>query len=82
MVDPEPIPDSEIAAIQRVITSGQPYDAHSHIGEGMVVPVMRGPLMGLQGKVFTKTDRCRLVIGINLIGQGAPFTSMPPTSLL
>lgn len=68
---PEPIPDSEITAIQQVISSRQPYEAHPHLGEGMVVQVIRGPLMGLQGKLLRKTDGCRLIVTINLIGQGA-----------
>ena len=68
---PEPIPDSEITAIQHVISSGQPYDAHPHLEQGMMVEVIRGPLIGLQGKLLRKTEGCRLVITINLIGQGA-----------
>lgn len=68
---PEPIPDREITALQQVISSLQPYEAHSELAAGMVVQVMRGPLMGLQGKVLKKPDGCRLIITINLIGQGA-----------
>ncbi|MDQ6733280.1 MAG: UpxY family transcription antiterminator [Nitrospirota bacterium] len=68
---PEPIPDGEITALQRVISSLQPYEAHSQFVEGMVVQVIRGPLSGLQGKLLKKTDGCRLIITINLIGQGA-----------
>ena len=68
---PEPIPDSEITAIQQIISSRQPYDAHPHLEEGMAVEVTRGPLLGLHGKLLKKTDGCRLIIAINLIGQGA-----------
>lgn len=68
---PEPIPDSEITAMQHVLSSRQPYEAHPHLVEGMVVQVIRGPLIGLQGKLLKKTDGCRLIIMINLIGQGA-----------
>lgn len=68
---PEPIPDSEITAIQRVIASRQAYDAHPHLEEGMVVEVIRGPLIGLHGKLLKKPGGCRLVVTINLIGQGA-----------
>ena len=71
LVRPEPIPDSEIAAIQQLLSSREPYDAHPHLEEGMAVEVIRGPLFGLQGKLLKKTDGCRLIIGINLIGQGA-----------
>lgn len=68
---PEPIPDSEITAIQRVISSRQPYEPHPELVEGMVVRVIRGPLIGLQGKLLKKTDGYRLIMTINLIGQGA-----------
>jgi transcriptional antiterminator NusG len=68
---PEPIPDAEITALQRVTLSHQPYEAHPHLEEGMVVQVIRGPLIGLEGKLLTKPNGCRLVISLNLIGQGA-----------
>lgn len=68
---PEPIPDSEIIAIRKVISSGQPYDPHPHLEQGMMVEVIRGPLIGIQGKLLKKTEGCRLIITINLIGQGA-----------
>src|SRR5690349_667654 len=55
---PEPIPDSEIAALQRVAASQQPYEAHPHLEAGMVVEVSRGPLIGLQGKLLKKPDGC------------------------
>lgn len=68
---PESIPVREITALQRVLSSCRPYDPHPHLAEGMVVQVVRGPLIGLQGTLVKKTAGCRLVIAINLIGQGA-----------
>jgi transcription termination/antitermination protein NusG len=68
---PEPIPDSEIIGIQKLISSGQPYDPHPHLEQGMRVEVIRGPLIGIQGRFVKKTEGCRLLITINLIGQGA-----------
>jgi transcriptional antiterminator NusG len=68
---PEPIPDSEITALQQVLSSLQPYEAQSQLVEGMMVQVIRGRLMGLQGKLVKKSDRCRLVVEISLIGRGA-----------
>ena len=67
---PEPIPDCEITALQRVTSSHYAYDAHPYLTEGMVVQVIRGPLRGLQGRLLKKTTGCRLIITINLIGQG------------
>ena len=37
----------------------------------MVVEVIRGPLIGLRGKLLKKPDGCRLIVRVNLIGQGA-----------
>lgn len=68
---PEPIPDTEITALQRVTSSHYLYEAHADFHEGMVVEMIRGPLMGLQGKLLKKPDGCRLIISVNLIGQGA-----------
>jgi transcription termination/antitermination protein NusG len=68
---PEPIPDSEITALQQLLSSRQPYDAHPHLEEGMVVEVIRGPLFGVHGKLLKKTDGCRLILAVNLLGQGA-----------
>ena len=67
----EPIPDDEIITMQRVISSRQVYEPHSHLTEGMAVEVLRGPLLGLRGKLVRKTDGCRLSVAITLIGQGA-----------
>jgi transcription antitermination factor NusG len=68
---PEPIPDYEISALQQVVSCRQPYEAFPHLLEGMAVQVMRGPLIGLQGKLLKKANGCQLVISVNLIGQGA-----------
>jgi transcription antitermination factor NusG len=68
---PEPIPDTEITALQRLTSAHYVYEAHPHLEEGMMVEVIRGPLIGLKGKLLTKGDGCRLIIGVNLIGQGA-----------
>lgn len=68
---PEPIPDDEIQAIQQLVLSHQPYDAHPCFEEGMAVEVVRGPLIGIKGRLITKTNGFRLIISIHLIGQGA-----------
>ena len=68
---PEAIPDIEIAALQRVILARLAYDAHPHLEQGMAVEVIRGPLIGIQGRLTKKSGGTRLVASINLIGQGA-----------
>jgi len=68
---PEPIPDEEIGALQALMTSVLPYDAHPYLREGMAVEVVRGPLQGVRGILLRKDKRHRLVIAVHLIRQAA-----------
>lgn len=68
---PEPIPEYEIAALRRLMTSVLPYDPHPYLHEGMQVEVVRGPLQGVQGVLLRKGKRHRLIVGIRLIQQAA-----------
>jgi transcription antitermination factor NusG len=68
---PVPVPEAEIEAVRRLVTSTLPYDPHPYLREGMQVEVVRGPLAGLQGILLRKGARARLVIGVSLIRQGA-----------
>lgn len=68
---PEPIPEEEIDALRRLMTSVLPYDPHPYLYEGMKVEVVRGPLQGIHGILLRKEKRHRLVIGVHLIRQAA-----------
>lgn len=68
---PEPIPEEEIDALRRLMTSVLPYDPHPYLHEGMRVEVVRGPLQGVHGILLRKDKRHRLVIGVHLIQQAA-----------
>ncbi len=68
---PLPVPDHEIEAVQRLVTSTLPYDPHPYLQEGQAVEVIRGPLKGLTGVLLRKGARARLVISIHLIHQSA-----------
>ena len=68
---PEPIPELEIDALRRLMTSVLPYDPHPYLHEGMKVEVIRGPLQGIYGILLRKEKRHRLVIGVHLIQQAA-----------
>lgn len=68
---PEPIPEEEITALQRLMTSVLPYDPHPYLHEGMTVEVVRGPLQGVRGILLRKEKRHRLVLGVRLIQQAA-----------
>src|SRR5690349_234591 len=68
---PEPIPEQEIDALRRLMTSVLPYDPHPYLHEGMKVEVVRGPLQGVQGILLRKEKRHRLVLGVRVIQQAA-----------
>jgi len=68
---PLPIPEAEIAGIQRLVTSTLPYDPHPYLDAGMRVEVVRGPLAGLTGILVRKGPKARFVISVNLIQQAA-----------
>ncbi|MDF0643517.1 MAG: UpxY family transcription antiterminator [Nitrospira sp.] len=70
-VQPEPIPDEEISALQTLMASVLPYDPHPYLHEGMTVEVIRGPLQGARGILLRKEKRHRLILGIRLIQQAA-----------
>ncbi len=68
---PESIPDSEIEGLKRVMQSRLPYEASLTLRPGMAVEVTRGPLAGVRGTLIRHDGRCRLLIAIDLIRQGA-----------
>jgi transcription termination/antitermination protein NusG len=68
---PEPVPDAEIEAIQRLANTTLQYDPHPFLAEGMDVEVVRGPLAGVRGKLLRKDRVARLVLSVTLIRQAA-----------
>jgi transcription antitermination factor NusG len=68
---PEPVPDVEIEAIQRLTATTLQYDPHPFLEEGMEVEVIRGPLVGVRGRLLRKDRVARLVLAVTLIHQAA-----------
>lgn len=68
---PEPVSDLEIEAIQRLTQTTLQYDPHPFLVEGMDVEVVRGPLVGVRGKLLRKDRVTRLVLAVTLIRQAA-----------
>lgn len=64
---PEPIPDEEIESLRKLINSPSDYDCCPYLREGMLVKVIRGPLLGIKGRLVREAKPCRLVLGISLI---------------
>ncbi|HKY23237.1 MAG TPA: UpxY family transcription antiterminator [Vicinamibacterales bacterium] len=67
---PAAIPDHEIAAIRRVLESDLQFDPCPMIREGMMVEVTHGALKGVVGRLVRKGAHARLVLAVDLIGQG------------
>jgi transcription antitermination factor NusG len=68
--EPAPIPDSEIVAIRTLVESELAYDPCPLIHEGDMVEVTHGPLKGVVGRLVRKGSHARLVLSVELIGQG------------
>jgi transcription antitermination factor NusG len=68
--EPAPIPDHQIDGIRRLIDSDLAFDPVPMIREGMMVEVVHGPLKGVIGRLVRKNEKARLVLSVDLIGQG------------
>jgi transcriptional antiterminator NusG len=68
--EPAPIPPREIDAIRQLIETDLQFDPCPLIREGMMVEVVHGPLKGVVGRLVRKGAHARLVLAVELIGQG------------
>ncbi len=64
------IPDREVEDIRTLVTSQLAYDPCPLINVGAMVEVVGGPLRGVTGRLTRKGPKARLVLAVNLIGQG------------
>ena len=67
---PAPIPDHELAGIRTLIDTDLAFDPVPLIKEGQMVEVVHGPLKGVVGRLVQKKEKARLVLSVDLIGQG------------
>src|SRR5262249_43334255 len=68
---PEPVDPREIGGLQVLMRSRLEYDPHPSLVQGTEVEVVRGPLSGVHGVLIRREPRCRLVILVDVIRQGA-----------
>jgi transcription antitermination factor NusG len=68
--EPAPIPEHEIDGIRRLVDSELAFDPCPMIREGMMVEVVHGPLKGVIGRLVRKNEKARLILSVDLIGQG------------
>jgi transcription termination/antitermination protein NusG len=67
---PASIPEHEIDSIRTLVASELQYDPCPLIKEGMMVEVTHGALKGVVGRLVRKGAHARLVLSVDLIGQG------------
>lgn len=67
---PAAIPDHQIDGIRRLIESDLAFDPCPMLREGMMVEVVHGPLKRVIGRLMRKNEKARLVLSVDLIGQG------------
>jgi transcription antitermination factor NusG len=68
--EPAPIPEHQIEGIRRLIESDLAFDPCPMLREGMMVEVVHGPLKRVIGRLVRKNEKARLVLSVDLIGQG------------
>ncbi|PYS31289.1 MAG: antitermination protein NusG [Acidobacteria bacterium] len=66
---PAQIPEPEIEAIRRLVTSELPYNPHPYLKIGRRVRVRSGPLEDCEGILIRKKGLTRLVLSIHLLQQ-------------
>ena len=67
---PAPIPEVELDSIRTLVTSELQYDPCPLLHEGMLVEVKHGALKGVIGRLVRKGAHARLILAVDLIGQG------------
>ena len=66
---PAQVPEPEIEAIRRLVTSELPYNPHPYLKIGRRVRVRSGPLEDCEGILIRKKGLTRLVLSIHLLQQ-------------
>ena len=67
---PAQIPDLEIESVRTLVESELSYDPCPLVKIGQMVQVVSGPLRGVVGRLTKKGHHARLVLSVDLIGQG------------
>lgn len=67
----------ELAQIAAAIDAGADLDHHPRIALGQRCRIARGPLMGIEGVVISNQRLTRLVLQVDMLGQGAALEVEP-----
>jgi len=64
---PLPVPEYEVAAVQRIISSGLPARPWPFVRVGQKVVIERGPLAGIEGILESVRNSYRFVVSVGLL---------------
>ena len=67
--EPASIPDSEVAAVRKVLDRSESFEPVDYLTIGELVEVVHGPLAGVRGRLMEYRGQKRLVVGVQQIGQ-------------
>jgi transcriptional antiterminator NusG len=76
-----PIPESDIEAIRRTMSSGLNYEPIGLFQTGAPVQVQRGPLAGIRGEVVYHKGKQRLVIRVAALNDRAVCVEVDQTTI-
>jgi transcription antitermination factor NusG len=68
-VEPAPIPDAEIQAVEAVLLSGVAAEPCPFLSEGQRVRIKHGALQGLEGILMRKKANWRLIVSVVNVGR-------------
>ena len=66
---PASIPDSEVAAVRKVLDRSESFEPVDYLPIGELVEVVHGPLAGVRGRLMEYRGHKRLMVGVQQIGQ-------------
>lgn len=64
-----PVPDTEIDALQRIVSADVPAYPCAHLRDGTRVRVLDGPLAGVEGLFVQGAPKGRLVVSVGVLGR-------------
>jgi len=60
----------ELQNLAKAIEHGVPLDPYPYLKKGIGVEITSGPLRGLQGMIESRTSLDRLILAVEMLGQG------------
>lgn len=67
---PDPIPDSQIDTLKKVLANRDEFDLYPYLNKGQKVRITKGPLSGVEGELSEKQGKQMLVLAVDVLQQG------------